>query len=79
MSYLVESGNIKPRIRFIADGNVKEFLFGFMIFENENLDVYIDDTIVTSGFSIEQNSDGKGGSNLNAHPIFRKAEPSAPR
>lgn len=61
MSYLVESGNIKPRIRFIADGNVKEFLFGFVIFENENLDVYIDDTIVASGFSIEQNSDGKGG------------------
>lgn len=61
MSTLVESGNVKPRVRFIADGNVKEFLFGFVIFENENLDVYIDDTLAAGGFTIEQNSDGKGG------------------
>ncbi len=61
MSDTVENGNLKPRVRFVADGIISDFLFNFVIFENENLDVYIDDKLTTIGFNILQNSDGKGG------------------
>ena len=47
----VETGNIKPRIQFTADGEQKEFQFFFTIYEPENVKVYIEDVLQIGGYS----------------------------
>lgn len=48
----VETGNIKPRIQFTADGEQKEFQFFFTIYEPENVKVYIEDVLQIGGYSL---------------------------
>ncbi len=55
----VETGNIKPRIQFTADGEQKEFQFFFTIYEPENVKVYIEDVLQIS-FELK-----RGGSRRN--------------
>ena len=62
MSTQVEAGYRKPRIQFTADGEQKEFHFYFTIYEPENVRVYIEDELQTSGYSLSQIDDTAGGS-----------------
>lgn len=61
MSTTVEAGNIKPRIQFTADGVQKEFQFFFAIYEPENVRVYIEDQLLTSGYTLVQSNEAPGG------------------
>ena len=57
---LIEAGNIKPRIQFIADGVQKEFQFFFKIYEPENVKVYIEDVEQDAGYSLSTKEDVQG-------------------
>ena len=57
----VEAGYRKPRIQFTADGEQKEFHFNFTIYEPENVKVYIEDELQTSGYSLSQIKEAPGG------------------
>lgn len=59
MSETLEIGSIKPRIRYTGDGETTEFSFGFTIFSTDDIDVYIDDLLLTSGYLV--NKEAKGG------------------
>ncbi len=56
----VEAGYRKPRIQFTADGEQKEFHFNFTIYEPENVKVYIEDELQTSGYSLSQIKEAPG-------------------
>ena len=64
----VETGNIKPRIQFTADGEQKEFQFFFTIYEPENVKVYIEDVLQISGYSLSLNEEVPGGIVVFAEP-----------
>lgn len=61
MSTQIEAGNLKPRIQFTADGEQKEFHFFFIIYEPDNVKVYIEDVLQTSGYTLSQSEESKGG------------------
>ena len=79
----VETGNIKPRIQFTADGEQKEFQFFFTIYEPENVKVYIEDVLQIGGYSLSLNEEVPGGIVVFAEPpanvprILRRAVRSA--
>lgn len=54
-------GNLKPRIQFEGDGTQKEFQFFFTIYEPENVEVYLDDVLQTSGYALQQDKNVGGG------------------
>ena len=64
----VETGNIKPRIQFTADGEQKEFQFFFTIYEPENVKVYIEDVLQIGGYSLSLNEEVPGGIVVFAEP-----------
>lgn len=51
-----------PHINYIADGLRKTFVFPFLIFENSNICIYLDNVQISSGFSIDFSSSESGGS-----------------
>lgn len=44
--------SISPRIRYIGDGNTTHFAFPFPVFQEEDMDVYLDDQLQTTGYSV---------------------------
>ena len=77
----VETGNIKPRIQFTADGEQKEFQFFFTIYEPENVKVYIEDVLQIGGYSLSLNEEVPGGIVVFAEPpaAVRSAVPKSMR
>lgn len=60
MSEPIEVGNIKPRIRYEGNGEETTFHFAFSIFSIDDIDVYLDDLLITRGYQIVLSE--KGGS-----------------
>ena len=52
---------VSPKVRYIADGITKSFSFVFPIFSDQDMDVYIDDTLIKSGYSITGVGTSEGG------------------
>lgn len=52
---------VSPKVRYIADGITKSFSFVFPIFSDQDMDVYIDDTLIKSGYSITGVGTNEGG------------------
>jgi hypothetical protein len=48
----IQISDVTPRIQYAADGNQIEFSYPFPIFLEEDLDVYLDDTIQKSGYAV---------------------------
>ena len=40
---------VSPRVRYVADGTTTAFSFVFPIFSEQDMNVYIDDTLIKSG------------------------------
>lgn len=58
MSETLEIGSTKPRIRYEGDGSTTEFSFAFTIFDESDIDVYADDTLLTEGYSVNRQEQG---------------------
>lgn len=59
MSETIEVGNISPRVRYEGDGSNTEFHFSFNVFSTEDIDVYLNDYQLTTGYMV--NLEAKGG------------------
>lgn len=70
MSNHIEIGNIRPRVRYVANGTNREFSFPFPIFEPTDINVYLNDVLINSGFSVEDAGKSEGGK------IVFKTEPA---
>ncbi len=53
--------NVTPRIRYEADGTNTEFQYPFAIFEDSDIQIYIDDQLQTSGYTVSGAGDSEGG------------------
>lgn len=67
MSETLEIGSIKPRIRYEGDGSTTEFSFAFTIFDEADIDVYANDSLLTEGYSVNRNKE-QGGSVIFSTP-----------
>ncbi len=53
---------VKPRIQYVADGNLKKYEFPFAIFKTSDIDVYLDDKLQEqSAFTVSASPDTQGG------------------
>lgn len=68
MSETIENGNTKPRIRIVADGIQASYYFSFPIFSVQDVMVYLDNILQTSGYTIERISGVNGGTVIFAEP-----------
>lgn len=57
----IQIGDITPRIQYNGDGAQTRFDFPFPIFNETDLEVYIDDALQSSGFSIFEVNESDGG------------------
>ncbi len=61
MTNEVAVGNLKPRIQFTGDGTQKEFQFFFTVYEPENVEVYLNDSLQTVGYTLQLDKNVGGG------------------
>jgi ribosomal protein L35AE/L33A len=59
---------VKPRVQFQADGVGREFPFPFEIFADANLEVYLDNERLASGFTVQGIGQPDGGNVIFASP-----------
>lgn len=53
---------VKPRIQYVANGNLKKYEFPFAIFKTSDVDVYLDDKLLTiSEYEVSVDPDIEGG------------------
>ena len=52
---------VSPKVRYVADGMTKSFSFVFPIFSEQDMDVYINDTLIQSGYSVTGAGKTEGG------------------
>lgn len=53
---------VKPRIQYVANGNLKKYEFPFAIFKTSDVDVYLDDKLLTiSEYEVSVEPDIEGG------------------
>lgn len=53
---------VKPRIQYVANGNLKKYEFPFVIFKTSDVDVYLDDKLLTtSEYEVSVAPDIEGG------------------
>lgn len=62
MTEHIKIGDITPRIHYEANGSQTEFTYPFPIFENDNLKVYLGETLQTTGYSVSGAGNSNGGS-----------------
>ncbi|MCW8915052.1 MAG: hypothetical protein OQK24_04270 [Magnetovibrio sp.] len=57
----IQIGNISPRVQYEGDGMQTEFVYLFQIFADADMEVYLDDTLQSSGYSISGAGQTQGG------------------
>ena len=62
MTSHIQIGDVSPRIQYTADGLQTLFTYPFPIFKNDDLEVYLDDTLQSTGFTVSGSGDSNGGS-----------------
>ncbi|SCA55401.1 hypothetical protein MTBPR1_100042 [Candidatus Terasakiella magnetica] len=62
MSENIVIGDVRPRIQALGDGVQSEFIYPFPIFKETDLEVYLDETLQSAGFSISGVGQSEGGS-----------------
>lgn len=62
MATHIQIGDVSPRVQYVADGVQTVFTYPFPIFEDADLEVYLDDTLTSAGFTIVGAGDSEGGS-----------------
>lgn len=61
MTEHITIGDISPRIQYTADGVQTVFTYPFPIFEDSDLEIYLDDTLQASGFTVAGAGESDGG------------------
>lgn len=61
MTEHIKIGDITPRIRYIADGIITNYGYSFPIFKETDIDIYFNDEIQSSGFTINGAGYSNGG------------------
>lgn len=61
---------ITPVVKYIADGETNSFEFNFIIFDENDLKIYIDSVEKLDGFTVNINEDGTGTVNFTANPVL---------
>lgn len=61
MSDSIVIGDVRPRIQVVADGIQTEFTYPFPIFKETDLEVYLDENLQTSGYSVLGSGESAGG------------------
>lgn len=61
MATHIQIGDVSPRIQYTANGSQFQFAYPFPIFEIADLKVYLDEVLVSTGFSITGAGDSAGG------------------
>ncbi|MBL8658674.1 MAG: hypothetical protein JNM75_02840 [Rhodospirillales bacterium] len=54
--------NTPPRVQYVGDGVQREFFFPFAIFKPEHVEVFVGDSRLTGGMSVEGAGESAGGS-----------------
>jgi len=62
MAESIVIGDVRPRIQAIGDGTQTEFIYPFAIFKTEDLEVYLDEVLQTTGYSVDGTGLSDGGS-----------------
>lgn len=61
-------GDITPRVRYVADGVINEFDFSFPIFKEEDINIYLNETLQSSGFTVTGVKNSEGGTIIFDNP-----------
>ena len=51
----------KTSVRFVADGEITDFHFNFTIFSIDDIEIYLDSTLQSEGFTINKSTNSEGG------------------
>lgn len=62
MSENIVIGDVRPRIQALGDGVQSTFVYPFAIFKETDLEVYLDDVLQLSGYSVNGAGQSAGGS-----------------
>lgn len=57
----IQISNAIPRVQFVGDGITASFLFPFVVFTQQDLEVYLDDVLQRSEFSVSGAGSSAGG------------------
>ncbi|MBR0670384.1 hydrolase [Neoroseomonas soli] len=68
MAEHITIGDVAPRVQYVADGVLAEFAYPFPIFEEADLEIRLDGTVLTGGATISGAGASEGGSVLLAAP-----------
>ena len=52
---------VSPKVRYVADGTTQAFSFVFPIFTDQDMNVYVNDTLIKSGYSVTGAGSSEGG------------------
>ena len=58
----IQIKNVRPRVQYIGDGAQTVFPYAFGIFEDEDIEVYADETRMESGYTVTGAGSSTGGS-----------------
>ena len=61
MTEHIKIGNVTPRIQFIGNGISQHFFYPFAIFMEKDLEVYLNDVKIDSGFTVSGAGSSVGG------------------
>ena len=62
MTEHIQIKNVRPRVQYIGDGEQKEFPYTFSIFEDSDMEVYVNENRVETGYTITGAGSTTGGS-----------------
>ena len=63
---------VKPVVYFVADGEVKEFFYNFLTFDEDDIDVYVGDELQNTNYSVICNEESGGSVVFNEPPEAEK-------
>lgn len=61
MSEHIVIGDVRPRTQALGDGTLTTFIYPFAIFKDEDMEVYLDDTLQVEGYSVTGAGNSEGG------------------
>lgn len=69
MADAIVIGDVRPRVRYVADGMQGVYIYPFVIFTANDLDVYLDENLQNAGYQVSGVGQNGGGSlTFNAIP-----------
>lgn len=61
MTEHIQINDVTPLVRYVASGSQSAFTYPFVIFKATDLQIWLDDTLAVSGYSVSGMGEGSGG------------------